>query len=139
LPSVDGTGPRSVRFPLRAPCGTFLPDAEFGIISFHGVPASECRPDVIGAGPYVLRELTSYAAYLDANPYYREPARVPHVEIRFVQDPGARILMLVGGSVDVLQNATQLDLVDDIAQNPRVRVTATRSALLTFLLMNNDD
>jgi peptide/nickel transport system substrate-binding protein len=109
------------------------------VISFHGVPAGECHPAVIGAGPYVVRELTSRHVTLDANPYYRAPARTPHVEIRFVPDDSARILMLVGGSIDLVQNAVRPDLVDDVRERPRVVVHAAPSVILTYVLLNNED
>ena len=75
---------------------------------------------------------------LDANPRYPTPPKTPHVEIKFVRDDSARMLMLAGGSVDLLQNARP-DLVDDIAARPRVRVTSGPSVLLTYMLINNDD
>ena len=138
--SVEARGDKVVRFHLVQPLGTFTTDIEFGVVSFHGVPPGECRPaQVIGAGPYALRELTSSAAYLDANRFARDPPRLPHLEIRFVRDQSAQILMLVGGSADLLQNAARPDLVDDIAERPRVRVASAPSVLLTYLLLNNDD
>jgi len=128
-----------VRFHLQQPLGTFVTDITFGIISFHGVPPGECRPpEVIGAGPYVLRELTSYHAKLDANPHAFAKPAVAHLEIRFVQDASARLLMLVGGSLDLLQNSARADLVDDIALRPRVHVSAGPSLLLTYLMFNNE-
>ncbi|HEY1557392.1 MAG TPA: ABC transporter substrate-binding protein [Kofleriaceae bacterium] len=137
--SIEARGDHLVRFHLKRPLATFLTDMEFGILSFHGVAPGECHPPVIGAGPYVLRELTSTAAYLDANPYYPTPPKLPHVEIRFVADQSARILMLVGGSVDVLQNSAQPDLVDDVLERPRVAIHNGPSLLLTYLMMNNTD
>ena len=137
--SVEATGPRTARFHLVRPLSTFDTDIELGILSFHGVPPGECFPKVIGAGPYVLRELTSTAAEFDANPYYPTPARVPHVEIRFVPDQSARLLMLVGGSVDLLQNSAQPDLVDDVARTPGLAVHDGKSELLTYLMMNLED
>jgi peptide/nickel transport system substrate-binding protein len=46
--------------------------------------------------------------------------------------------MLVGGSADLGQN-TRPDLVDDVAGNPRIRVSSGPSVLLTYMLLNNDD
>jgi peptide/nickel transport system substrate-binding protein len=136
---IQAVDDRVVRFVLKQPLGTFLTDITFGVISFHGTPPGECRPaQIVGAGPYVLRELTSYTAHLDANPYAFAPPRVPHLEIRFVQDASARLLMLVGGSLDLLQNAARPDLVDDIALRPRVQVHSAPSLLLTYMLINNE-
>jgi peptide/nickel transport system substrate-binding protein len=135
---VAVTGPRSVRFHLKTPLATFMTDIDFGIVSYHdGIPE---RGTGIGAGPYMVREITSTHVMLDANPhYYGEPPKVPHVEIKLVRDAAARLLMLVGGSADLVQNAVRLDLVDEVKDRPRVRVESAPSVFLTYLLLNNTD
>lgn len=140
--SVEATGPKRVRFHLKAPLATFVNDIEFGIVSFHGAPADPkawCHTPLIGAGPFVLRELTSQHLLLDANKYARTPPKLAHIEIKFVRDAAARILMLVGGSADLVQNSVRPDLVDDVARRPRVEVSAGASVLLTYMLINNQD
>jgi peptide/nickel transport system substrate-binding protein len=88
----------------------------------------------------MVREITSRHVLLDANPHYYGPApKTPHVEIRFVQDAAARLLMLVGGSADIVQNAVRLDLVDEVRDRPRVRIESAPSVYLTYLLLNNTD
>lgn len=136
--SVEAVGPRVARFHLRAPLATFLSDIDFGIVSFHGGPP---RPGhVIGAGPYRLRELTSAGAVLEANPFYLGgPPQLPRVEFKLVPDAAARLLMLVGGSADLVPNSVRLDLVAQIAARPHIQVQTTHGAILTFLMMNNDD
>jgi peptide/nickel transport system substrate-binding protein len=136
--SIEAVDARHVRFHLKQPLATFITDVEFGILSWHGVPAGECHPRIIGAGPYTLRELTSTHVMLDANPRYPTPPKTPHVEIKFVKDDSARMLMMAGGSVDLLQNARP-DLVDDIAARPRVKVQSGPSVILTYMLLNNED
>jgi peptide/nickel transport system substrate-binding protein len=136
--SLEALDTHRVRFHLKQPLATFVSDIDFGIVSWHGVPAGECHPPIIGAGPYTLRELSSLHVLLDASPRYPTPPKLPHVEIKFVRDESARLLMLAGGSLDLLQNA-QPDLVDDVAQRPRVKVSATPSVILTFMLLNNED
>lgn len=133
--SVEAIGPRVARFHLRAPLATFLSDIDFGIVSFHGPPGP-----VIGAGPYRLRELTSTGAVIEANPFYPAgPPRLPRVEFKFVPDPMARLLMLVGGSADLVPNSGRLDLVAQVAARPHVQLQTARGAILTYLMMNNDD
>src|SRR5688500_16839587 len=122
---VEVLDDKRARFHLVTPLATFMTDIEFGVISFHGVAPGECRPPkLIGAGPFVLRELTSRYVRLDANPHYRTPAKLAHVHIKFVRDAAARLLMLAGGSADLVQNAFRVDLVDDVTKRPRVRATA---------------
>lgn len=127
---VEAVAERVVRFHLHAPLATFLSDIDFGIISRSGR----------GAGPYVVRELTSTHAVLAVNPHYFGTApKVPVVEIKFVRDASARLLMLVGGSADLIQNGVRLDLLDELTARPRVQLAAAPSVLLTYLMMNNAD
>ncbi len=135
---VEVTGPKSVRFHLKSPLATFMTDIDFGIVSFHGGRPE--RGTGIGAGPYLIDEITTTTVRLDRNPHYYGPApKIPHVEIRIVRDNAARLLMLVGGSADLVQNATRLDLVDEVLDRPRVRVESGPSVFLTYLLLNNND
>jgi peptide/nickel transport system substrate-binding protein len=127
---VESLGPRRVRFHLRESLATFESDIDFGIISRTGK----------GAGPYVVRELTTSHAVLDINPhYFGEHPKVPHVEIKFVRDASARLLMLVGGSADLIQNGVRLDLVEEVKDRPRVEITSAPSVILTYLMLNNAD
>ncbi|MEO8551506.1 MAG: ABC transporter substrate-binding protein [Kofleriaceae bacterium] len=137
---VEALDPTHVRMHLVQPLGTIRSDIEFGIVSFHGVPPGSCTiPHVIGAGPWVLKELTPYRARFDANPYFAPTPKLAHLDLRFVADASARILMLVGGSADLLENSVRADLVAEVAERPRVHVEAAHSLLLTYMLLNNDD
>lgn len=138
--SVEAIDAKRVRFHLKQTVAMFMSDIEFGIISFHGVKPGECRPKkVIGAGPFTLRWLTAAGVMLDANPYFRTKPRMQHVQIKVVRDPAARILMLVGGSADLIQNGVRPDLVDDVLRRPRVKKDVGASVILTYMLLNNTD
>ncbi len=129
--AVEARGPHVVRFLLKQPLATLLSDLDFTIVS---------AKSGLGSGPYKLRELTDTHALLDANPYYYGPKpKVPHLEFKFVRDAAARLLMLVGGSADLLQNSVRLDLIDEIKTRPRVHMMSAPSVILTYLMMNNDD
>src|SRR4029078_5354500 len=60
-------------------------------------------------------------------------------EIKFVHDTAARLLMVVGGSADLMQNSVRLDLVPTIQQQRRVQVDHEAGSPLTYLMMNNED
>jgi peptide/nickel transport system substrate-binding protein len=136
--SVEAIGERVARFHLKQPLATFLSDIDFGIVSFHDGPPRSDR--VIGAGPYRLTALTADGASLERNPFYfGEPPRLARLEIKFVRDAAARLLMLEGGSADLIQNAVRLDLVPAIARRPGIQLQTAHSDVLTFLMMNNDD
>lgn len=127
---LEVRGELVVRFHLKEPLATLGSDLDFGILS----------PAGLGAGPYVLRELTSTHALLEANPHYFGPApRTPRVLIKFVRDAAARLLMLVGGSADLLQNTVRMDLIEEVRGRPRVQIESGRSVILTYLMLNNAD
>jgi peptide/nickel transport system substrate-binding protein len=138
---VEALDDKHVRFHFAKPIAMFMNDIEFGIVSFHGAPPGiACRlPKVIGAGPYKLASLSSRSAVLDANPLSPTSPKLAHVEVRVVRDASARLLMLVGGSADLVQNTARLDLVDDVTKRPRVKVETGPSVLLTYMLINNQD
>src|SRR5262245_46807290 len=135
--SVEALDAKRVRFHLKTPLAMFMSDLDFGIVSFHGTPPGACMPaKLVGAGPYSLRSLGSQGVALDANPrYFRGGPKIPHVEIRVVKDAAARLLMLVGGSADIVQNAFRFDLINDVIKRPRVQVASAPSVLLTYMLI----
>jgi peptide/nickel transport system substrate-binding protein len=139
---VEALDERRARFHLRRPLATLMTDLDHGILSARAAGPSGrfgTRPPV-GAGAYRLVELTAAHARLEANPhYFRAAPHLPKVELRFVRDQAARILMLAGGSADLLQNAVRLDLVEDVLALPRVELERGPSQLLTYLMFNNED
>lgn len=134
---VEVLGPLQVRFHLKAPLATYMTDFDFGIVSYrNGSPRSD---RIVGAGPFQLVSLSSTSAVLAPNPYHHAGPPKLGLEIKFVRDGAARLLMMVGGSADVAQNAIRADLVNVMRQQPRVEVRTTKGSLLTYLMMNNTD
>ncbi len=138
---VEATGEFVARFHLQRPLATLMTDLDHGILSAKGADASgRFGGKPIGAGPYAIVHLDSSRALLEANRHYHLAQPIlPKLEIRFVRDPAARILMLVGGSADLLQNAVRLDLIEDVRSRPRVALDSGPSQILTYLMFNNED
>ncbi|HWN69625.1 MAG TPA: ABC transporter substrate-binding protein [Haliangium sp.] len=141
---LEALDERRVRFHLTRPLATFLSDLEFGIISAsaarRGKDQRFAGNRVIGAGAYRVVSFETDRIMLERNPhYYGRAARMPRIEVRTVRDASARALMLVGGSADLAQNALRLDLVDSVAGRARIHVTSGPSALLSYMMMHNED
>lgn len=128
---VEAIDARRVRLVLKQPLGTLRSDLDFGIVSATGR----------GSGPFVLRELTSTRALLTPNPYFfGARPKLAQVEIKFVRDASARLLMLVGGSADLVQNSSvRMDLLDELAARPRLRIASSPSVILSYLMFNTRD
>jgi peptide/nickel transport system substrate-binding protein len=127
---------RRVRFRLVQPLATFLTDMEIGIV------CSACaeRGELVGAGPYRLVSREDDEVVMERNPhYFRGLAPLRRLVFRTMVDANARILVMAGGAADLTQNTVRLDLVPDVERLPRLRVTTAPSALLTYLLLRNDD
>ncbi len=142
LAGVDALDARRARFRLHRPLATFFTDLDMGIVSMRaaGLDGVFAGGDAVGAGPYRLVTLGDTRLTLVANPHYHGAApQLPRLDLRIVRDATARILMLVGGSADLVQNGVRVDLLDDVAARSRVTVASGPSALLTYMMLNNDD
>lgn len=134
--SVEVIDDRRIRFHLKQQLATFVTDMEIGIVC----AACDARGELVGAGPYRLVSQEDDEVVLERNPYYfRGPPPMRRIVFRTMTDANARILVLAGGAADLTQNTVRLDLVPDVQKLPRVRVVTSPSALLTYLMMKNDD
>ncbi len=132
-----------VVFYLKKPLATFLSDLDFGIVSRRHATEPRMRfaqGKPIGAGPYQVAEVSQTKVLLVRNRHFagdRPPLR--RIEVRVVDDSNARTLMMIGGSADFAQNAVRPDLVNDVAKRDRIQILSGPSAILTYLMMNNED
>lgn len=126
-------------FYLHKPVATFFSDLDFGIIS----ASADQKPgggELMGAGPFALEFFSPESVVLIRNEFFAGPApSMKRIEIKTVRDGNARNLMLVGGSADFSQNAVRVDLVDFIEKRERVQVVTGESAILSYLMMHNED
>tara|TARA_R110002073_G_scaffold142117_5_gene293814 strand:+ start:13764 stop:15206 length:1443 start_codon:yes stop_codon:yes gene_type:complete len=130
-------GPLEVEFVLHSPIATLQSDLDFGILSEKAALAGK----VVGVGPFALKSFAPEKVVLTRNAHYGlgPIATMKRIVVRTVRDGNARNLMLVGGSADFTQNAVRVDLVDFIEKRERVKVLSGESAILTYLMMHNED
>jgi len=143
LAGVEAIDERRVRFRLKQPLATFVTDLDFGIVQ-----ASEAEKHggrwaggvAVGAGPFQIVSLEIGEVVLAKNPHwFRGAPPLERVIFRSMADTNARLLVLVGGSADLMLNDVRLDLLPHLADQPRLRIETGPSALLTYLMMKNDD
>jgi len=76
---------------------------------------------------------------LERNEHYHGGAPpMRRILVKTVRDSNARLLVLVGGSADLTQNTVRADLVDDVRKR-RLKVLSAPSAVLTYLMFQNED
>ena len=138
IASIELIDSRQLRFRLHEPVATFLSDLDFGILQADSLASGE----VIGTGAYKLQDFSEDGCTLVANPNYSgqgAAAKTRKLRVRVVRDDNARNMMLVGGSADFSQNSVRVDLVDIIKDRRRIAVESGKSAILTYLMMHNED
>ncbi len=123
-------------FYLQKPMATFFSDLDFGIIS----EKADGLGKFVGAGPFALESFAPEKVVLVRNAhFFGQAPPLRRVVIKTVRDGTARNLMLVGGSADFSQNSVRVDLVDFIEERDRVQVVRGESAILSYLMMHNED
>jgi peptide/nickel transport system substrate-binding protein len=140
--TVEVLDERRVRFNLVAPLATFMTDIDIGVLAEHAAGPDGRFPGgvVIGAGPYRIVKFSLDRVVLEANPHYHgEKPHTRRVDFQVVKDQSARMIMMVGGSADITQNAARADLVDDVARQWRVDLDSGPSCILSYMMFNNDD
>ncbi|HZR80680.1 MAG TPA: ABC transporter substrate-binding protein [Candidatus Binatia bacterium] len=110
--SVEAEDERTVRFTLRAPFAPFLATTALGI-----VPAgcAETTPCPIGSGPFRWAGRDVDAVALAAAPTADPPPRLPGIVFRASPDGTARALGLARGTIHLVQNAVEPELVPWLA------------------------
>jgi peptide/nickel transport system substrate-binding protein len=145
--TVRALDARTVLFDLPRPLATFRSDIEFGLVSRRAALAAARGGrfpggTVVGAGPFRIVRLSPERVELARNPYWLGGApRLSRLVFQAVRDDGARILSLVGGSADLLQNSAAPSplLLDAVLADPHLAASFGRSATWTYLGINCDD
>ena len=134
-------GPRRLRITLDAPHAPFISDLSLGI-----VPAKHIGPDgqltaPVGAGPYafhardgereVVLERSAHAS--------RGQPRTRYLVFRTVRDENTRLLALMGGDADLVQNAVTPRLVDAVRDRPDIEVRGVPGVGYNYLAFNLRD
>jgi peptide/nickel transport system substrate-binding protein len=135
IASIEALDDRRVRFHLKQPLATFVSDLDFGIMDARQPPGP-----VSGAGPFRIESQDRGEVVLARNEhYFRGAPPLRRLVFRTIEETSARMLALVGGSLDLCQNSVRADLIGALLDKPRLRVEKGPSTILTYMLLKNDD
>ncbi|MEW6270287.1 MAG: ABC transporter substrate-binding protein [Thermodesulfobacteriota bacterium] len=99
---------RTVRFTLREPAAAFLYATRLGVLPASCAAGPDCR---IGAGPFRLEAAGIDAVRLAASATADPPPALPGILFRISPDSVSRALALARGTIDLVQNAVEPDLL----------------------------
>jgi peptide/nickel transport system substrate-binding protein len=143
IKSIEILDERRIRFVLKRQIAVFITDLEYGIISKRHAEQHKGRFKggiVVGVGPYFVKSMKTHEVVLERNEHYFGPKPpMRKIIIRNIGDQSARLIALVGESVDAAQNAVRADLIEDVRRKSNLQIVTGKSALLTYVLLQNED
>lgn len=140
---VEVLDPLTVCFHLRHPFAPFLDATGLGILSAQQVASSPTKPlpHPVGSGPFRLMELQPDERVLVARnaTYPLGPPRLAGIDFRVVPDAVTRLLELKRGTLDLVQNGIEPDVLDWLRQQPSITVVTRPGTTFQYLGMNLRD
>lgn len=146
---VDAPDPATVVVRLRAPTAAFLETANLGILPASLARRGKLGPaDVVGTGPFRIAAASpdgdvdleaASAAGLEAAPASGRSPAIARVRFRVIPDGTVRALELASGSVHLVQNALEPDLLPWLAARPDLELVISPGTTFQYLGMNFRD
>lgn len=95
----------------------------------------------VGTGPYKMGEFKSDAHILleASNEYYGDRPKLPFLEFKVLKDDNVRILQLIKGTVDIVQNDIPPVLLDMLKQKKNLVIETAPSIKFNYMGMNLED
>lgn len=140
--SVEVRGPRALRITLDGPHAPFLSDLSLGILPARLIgPDGALNGPPIGAGPYRIRarESSDEVVLERHDTYWRGRPATRYLVMRTIRDQNTRLLALLGGSADLVQNAVSPILADAMRRRSDLAVDAAPGVGYTYLGLNLRD
>lgn len=123
---------RTVRFTLHEPSAAFLYATRFAVLPAACAQQPECR---VGAGPFRLVAAGLDRVELSAAASAEPPPTIPGIVFLISPDSVSRALGLARGSIDLVQNAVEPDLLPWLV-NAGLDVIATPGSTFHYLGIN---
>lgn len=123
---------------LNEPHAPFFTDLSMGIVSKRACAGHrECPGDPIGAGPFRYLDRQNDDVLLGAfDDYIGGRPEIDRLFFKVVQDDNTRMLALMGGSADLVQNAVAPLMLPVVHDSPRLEVSTDASFKYTYIAFN---
>jgi peptide/nickel transport system substrate-binding protein len=138
IAAVEAPDAHTVVFRLRHPFPPLLEATGLPVLAARDARRPG-RP--MGAGPYRLAGAeTREQIVLEANPYWPgPPPRISRITFRIVPDPVVRVLELERGSVHLVQETLEPEILAALGRRPALRVRHAPGSSVAYLALNHED
>lgn len=140
---VTAPAPDTVRIELKEPYAPFLTMLARGIVSKR---AAEAKGDAFGKDPVcvgayrLLRFVPDSVVELAANPsYFGGAPKNSGIEFQIIKDDNIRVLKLMKGDVDIVQNAIPAMLLESVLKNSAIEKQEGTGIVMTYMGFNLTD
>ncbi len=141
IEAVEAHGPHQVLLKFTEPYGPFLESATLGIVP-AGSPLAPLtrKARLIGSGPFALEEFVpGERIVLKANrSYWQGPAPVSDIVFKILPDSIVRVLEFKKGSIDLLQNDIEPDMIPWLQRNSQALIQTLQGTTFQYIGMNLD-
>ncbi len=141
--AVAVESPEAVRFDLKEPYAPFVAMLSRGIVSKSAALAARKRfgERPVCAGPYAVKAFTPDASVeLTANEhYYGSRPKTRELIFHVVKDDNIRVLKLLKGDIDLVQNGIPPILIRDLLASSKLKLVQDVGTVIAYLGFNLAD
>ncbi|MFH1830215.1 MAG: ABC transporter substrate-binding protein [Pseudomonadota bacterium] len=143
IKTIEAEGPLTVRIDLEEPYAPFLTMLSRGIVSKKAAIAlgDEFGTRPVCTGPYkFVRFIPDTVIELLANEnYFETPPKMPNLNMEVIKDDNIRVLKLLKGDIDLVQNAIPRLLIQALLKKPALKMKEDTGIVMTYVGMNLTD
>jgi peptide/nickel transport system substrate-binding protein len=136
---LEVLGPRRLRITLKEPHAPYLSDLSVGILPARLIGAQgQLTGPLIGAGPYRIHSRSDQREVVlrRHEGYWRGTPVTPYLVVRAVADQNTRLLALLGGAADLVQNAVSPRMADAMRGRPGLAVDTFPGVAYAYVAFN---
>ncbi len=137
---VEAPNPNEVRFTLDAPDGQFLFNLGLGdAVIVAPESAADNKTSPVGTGPFQFEGWArgNEIVLRAREDYWGDPVGLDHVNFRIVADPAAAVAAMLAGDLDAYPNFPAPESLEQLKQDPRLKVVVGTTEGETILAINN--
>lgn len=117
------------------------PYAPFLTLLTKGIVSHKYAKQPVGTGPYrLVRFAREKVLELEANPnYFGKIPRIANLRLNVISDDNIRVLKLIKGDIDLVQNGVPALLIPKVLENENLEMQSDDGIVVAYLGMNLTD
>lgn len=138
IADITVKGPYHLVITLQEPFAPFLTALTRGIVPAHLALKPEFETHPVGTGPYRFVSWTKgESLVLAANKKHFDNApQIPQLIFKIIRDDNTRVLQLLAGEIDLIQNGIPALLLERVKQKEDIAILNEKSIIVAYMGIN---